>query len=108
MARIRSPRAAPSEIARFDINLAPLEVGNPFVEAKSELKFFEAAICDVPTIASPSGPHKRAIQHGENGLLASTADEWARALAQLVADEQLRKRIGREAHRRVSAFRSYS
>ena len=43
----------PAEMARFDINLAPLEYGNPFCEAKSELKFFEAALVDVPTIASP-------------------------------------------------------
>ena len=35
------------ELARFDINLAPLEVGNPFCEAKSELKYFEAALVDV-------------------------------------------------------------
>ena len=27
--------------------------GNPFCEAKSELKFFEAALVDVPTIAYP-------------------------------------------------------
>ena len=46
----------PDEIARFDVNLAPLEVGNPFCEAKSELKLFEAALVDVPTIASPTGP----------------------------------------------------
>ena len=29
----------PQEIARFDINLVPLELGNPFCEAKSELKY---------------------------------------------------------------------
>ena len=29
-------------IAGVDINLAPLEIGNPFCESKSELKWFEA------------------------------------------------------------------
>jgi hypothetical protein len=33
----------PEKLAFFDINLAPLETGNVFCEAKSELKFFEAA-----------------------------------------------------------------
>lgn len=91
----------PEEMARFDINLAPLEVANPFVEAKSELKFFEAAICDVPTIASPTGPFQRAIAHGETGFLAANSAEWSAALEALVRDQALRRRVGREAHRRA-------
>ena len=91
----------PTEVARFDINLAPLEVGNPFCEAKSELKFFEAAICDVPTIASPTGPFARAIDDGETGFLATTTEEWLVALQTLVSNADLRHKIGREAHRRA-------
>jgi glycosyltransferase involved in cell wall biosynthesis/SAM-dependent methyltransferase len=89
----------PEEIARFHINLAPLEVGNPFCEAKSELKFFEAALVDVPTIASPTGPFRRAIRHGENGLLSETPGEWQVALTQLLNDAQLRRRLARTAGR---------
>jgi hypothetical protein len=88
----------PREVARFDINLAPLEAGNPFCEAKSELKFFEAAICDIPTIASPTGPYARAIKSGETGFLASNADEWSKALNLLVRNPRSRRRIGRAAH----------
>ncbi len=88
----------PSELARFDINLAPLEFGNPFCEAKSELKFFEAALVDVPTIASPTGPFRRAIEHGKNGFLAATANDWHVYLKQLVDDPGLRHRIGRSAY----------
>lgn len=91
----------PAEMARFDINLVPLECGNPFCEAKSELKFFEAAIADVPTIASPTGPFRRAIRHGETGFLAESNKEWAAALHTLTCDERLRRQIGREAHRRA-------
>lgn len=94
-------RLLPTEIARFDINLAPLEVGNPFCEAKSELKFFEAAICDVPTIASPTGPFAGVISHGETGFLADTTEDWHAALRALIHDASLRRRIGREAHRRA-------
>ena len=62
----------PVELARLDVNLAPLEVGNPFCEAKSELKFFEAALVDVPTVASPTEPYRASIRHGETGFLADT------------------------------------
>ena len=88
----------PKEIARFDINLAPLEDGNPYCESKSELKFFEAAIADVPTIASPTGPFRRAIEHGVTGFLAGTTDEWLYALRQLLESASLRARLGRAAH----------
>lgn len=89
----------PLEIARFDINLAPLEHGNPFCESKSELKFFEAAITDVPTIASPTGPYKWAVDHGRTGYLADTQENWIECLELLIADPELRSRIGRQAHR---------
>jgi O-antigen biosynthesis protein len=89
----------PEEISRFDINLAPLEIGNPFCEAKSELKFFEAALVDVPTIASPTGPFRRSIREGETGFLASTRVDWERALFRLVDDVSLRRRIARSARR---------
>jgi glycosyltransferase involved in cell wall biosynthesis len=88
----------PDEMARFDVNLAPLEVGNEFCEAKSELKFFEAALVDVCTIASPTGPFRRAIAPGCNGFLAATQDEWHATLAALVTDTELRRRVARAAY----------
>ena len=88
----------PGEIARFAINIAPLEVGNPFCEAKSELKFFEAALAGVPTVASPTGPFRRAIKHGTNGLLADSEDEWFAALVRLVEDPAERARLAQSAY----------
>jgi glycosyltransferase involved in cell wall biosynthesis/SAM-dependent methyltransferase len=91
----------PDEIARFDINIAPLEVGNPFCEAKSELKFFEAALVDVPTIASPTGPFRRAIRDGVTGFLAADTARWFEVAIALVDEPDLRYRVARAAHRDV-------
>ncbi len=91
----------PAELARFDINLAPLLEGNPFVEAKSELKWFEAALAGVATIASPTGPYRRAIADGVTGILASTPDEWAAAITRLADDPDLRARIARDAYHAI-------
>ena len=93
----------PLEMARFDVNLAPLEYGNPFCEAKSELKFFEAALVGVPTIASPTGPFRRAIDHGKTGYLAATANDWYVYLKQLTEDVALRDRIAHDAYHAVLA-----
>jgi glycosyltransferase involved in cell wall biosynthesis len=91
----------PQEMARFDVNIAPLEVGNVFCEAKSELKFFEAALVDVPTLASPTGPYRRAIRDGETGFLADRSEEWYTTLLRLVDDTALRLSVARAAHRDV-------
>jgi GT2 family glycosyltransferase/glycosyltransferase involved in cell wall biosynthesis len=88
----------PKEIARFSVNIAPLEPGNPFCEAKSELKFFEAALAGVPTVASPTGPFARAIRHGETGFLAEGDEAWYQALRSLLQDAALRSRVAQAAY----------
>jgi hypothetical protein len=94
----------PLEYARFDINLAPVEVGNRFCEAKSELKFFEAALVGVPTIASPTQPFVDAIRHGETGFLANSNHEWHESLDRLIRDRELRERTAAKAYRDVLWF----
>ncbi len=100
--RIENRRLVPlkelqKEIARFDINIAPLTM-NAFNEAKSELKYFEAALLEVPTIASPTAPFANVIRHNVNGLLASSGQEWHECLRMLVSDRQARRRLGKNAH----------
>ncbi len=91
----------PREYARFDINIAPLEIGNPFCEAKSELKFFEAALAGVPTIASATQPFADAIRPGETAFLAATADEWYQSLSRLLQDRDLRYAMADRAYQDV-------
>ena len=88
-------------IAGIDINLAPLEVGNPFCEAKSELKFFEAALVGVPTIASATEPFAAAIEDGVSGFLVHDETAWRTALELLVMSESRRAAMGEAARRRA-------
>lgn len=100
--RVMTPVAElPHELARFDVNLAPVECGNLFCEAKSELKFFEAALAGVCTVASPTGPFRRAVRHGETGFLAENEAEWLDALTRLLREPRLRRDMVREALRDV-------
>ncbi len=87
----------PDEMARFDINIAPLEVTNLFCEAKSELKYFEAALVGVPTVASPTEPFRLAIRDAVTGFLAETEEQWYEALSRLVKDAELRRQIAQNA-----------
>ena len=91
----------PGELARFDVSICPLEAGNPFCEAKSELKFFESALAGVCMVASPTGPYRRAIREGVSGLLADSDARWEELLLRLIDDPALRGRLAREAYHDV-------
>jgi len=88
-------------IASVDVNIVPLEAGNPFCEAKSELKFFEAGILEVPTVAASNQTFREAIAEGVDGFLAGNASEWMEKIEKLIVDADLRKRIGREARKKA-------
>lgn len=91
------------EMARFDVNLAPLELGNPFCEAKSPIRCTLASAVGVPTVASPTQPLREAIIDGETGLLAATTADWEQAIERLLDDPGLRNRMGEAAFERVAA-----
>lgn len=83
-----------------DINLVPLQTSNPFSHARSELKYIEAGIFGIPTVASPAASYLQSINHGDNGLLAGDSD-WKDVLRSLIDDRDLRAKLGRIAQRDV-------
>ena len=93
-------------LARIDINIAPLEIGDPFCEAKSELKFFEAGLVGVPTVATATRTFREAIHDGVDGFVAMNESEWREKLERLILDIDLRKRMGERA--RETALERYS
>lgn len=97
-------RNLPAQIASVDINIVPLEV-NPFTEGKSNLKYYEAGILKVPTIASPTAAYAEGIRCRKAGLLARSDEEWYRALKLLVTNAALRRDLGERAH--AHALREY-
>ena len=92
----------PYNIAKVDINIAPLEVNNPFCESKSELKYFDAALLKIPTIASPTNAFRWAVKNGSNGFLASSTEEWYDCLKRLIEDSALRDTMGQKAYEHVN------
>lgn len=98
-------RLLPAEIARVDINLVSLEL-NTFTEGKSNLKYYEAALLKIPTVASPSMAFASCITHGVNGFLAHAPGEWYESLRALVLSPGLRQDIGERAYRH--ALREYN
>jgi glycosyltransferase involved in cell wall biosynthesis len=91
----------PELIASVDINLAPLEGENPFCQAKSAVKYWEAGIVGVPTVAAATPDFVRCIRQEENGFVATTEADWYEALTKLIQNVALRKKIGQAAREDV-------
>ncbi|MBR3137730.1 glycosyltransferase [Candidatus Saccharibacteria bacterium] len=78
-------------MSEVDVNIAPLVV-NDFTNCKSELKFFEAAVVETTTIASPTYTFKKAIKDGENGFLAQPG-EWYEKLEYLYKNPKKNREV---------------
>ena len=80
------------ELARFDINLVPLQAGNAFCDSKSPLKYYEAALAGAPTIAVNNPIYSELIRNGENGMLARSEEEWFANIELLMSDQRAQER----------------
>ena len=89
-------KALPQLISQVDINLAPL-VDSVFNRAKSEIKWIEAALVKVPTIASHIGAFADMMIDGQTGLLAKDG-EWKEKLESLILSADLRRELAENAY----------
>jgi len=91
-----------AEVARFDINLAPLEMDNPFCEAKSPIRCTTAALVGVPSVVAATAPLVAAVVDGETGLVARSLEDWTTMITRLLDDPVGRTALGEAA--RVDAI----
>ncbi len=105
-------RVPPVPYARYlallgdsDISIAPLEP-SVFNDAKSNIKFLEAAIVGVPSVCSPRAQFRAVMRDGENGFLADDDEAWFAALSTLADDGTRRMRLGQTAL--ADAMRRYA
>jgi glycosyltransferase involved in cell wall biosynthesis len=99
------PWRAASEVADmrpFDIGIMPLP-DDQWSRGKCGLKALQYMALGVPTVCSPVGVNSEIIQDGENGLLASTDDEWVEKLSGLLRSKEERARLGRSGRATVEA-----
>ncbi|TCP74189.1 glycosyltransferase involved in cell wall biosynthesis [Rhizobium sp. PP-CC-2G-626] len=83
-------------LSRMDINLAILSesVAN---NAKSEIKWLEAAMFGIPSIVSRTETYAEAIDDGSTGFLCRTSDDFYKNLILLVSDQEVRNAVGAAA-----------
>ncbi len=96
------PRAEYFEnVASVDICLAPLEIGNPFCESKSQLKFFEPGLLGIPAVVAATEPFRDAIEDGVTGFTARDPEEWFAKIEKLLLDPGFRQKMGEAAREKT-------
>jgi glycosyltransferase involved in cell wall biosynthesis len=89
------------EIADLDIGLMPLP-DTPWTRGKCGFKALEYMALGLPAIASPVGVMPKILGHGRTGFLAGDPAEWRTYLDRLIADPELRQRLGDAGRREVA------
>lgn len=84
----------------MDIMVAPL-IDDEFNRGKSNIKWMEGAMCEVPMVCSDVHPYSVSITHGEDGFLAKSTSDWIEYLSNLIESKELRQKVGKKAKENV-------
>ena len=77
-----------------------------WARGKCACKALQYMAVEVPAVCSPVGVNARLIRDGENGILASSEDEWVDKLSMLMGSAELRRRLGQAGRKTIEAWYS--
>lgn len=89
----------------FDIGLYPL-AADDWAAGKSGFKAIQYMAVGIPYVATPRGATTEIGEAGTTHFLADSQDEWREALALLLTDRDLRRKMGRKG--RLYALEHYT
>lgn len=88
------------DLMAIDIGIMPLP-DDAWSKGKCGFKGLQYMALGKPAVMSPVGVNTEIIEHGRNGFLAHTPQEWESILSGLIEDAYLRQEIGREGRKTV-------
>lgn len=94
-----------ADLAGIHIGIMPMEE-NEWGRGKCGFKGLQYMGMGKPVVLQRHGVNTTIVRHGENGLLASTPEEWKECLLRLLADADLRRSLGSAARATVEAHYS--
>jgi Glycosyl transferases group 1 len=87
-------------LREMDIGLMPL-TDDIWSRGKGGFKILQYFSVGVPVVASPVGINSDIVEHGVNGFLAGSDEEWESRLAELISDKSLREKMGAAGRKTV-------
>lgn len=82
-----------SDLMLADIGIMPLS-DDAWSKGKCGFKVLQYMALEIPCLASPVGVNTTIIQHGVNGFLCNSEDDWLTYFNQLIMNTAIRRKIG--------------
>lgn len=89
-----------ADLLGFHVGLMPLE-DDPWAKGKCAFKALQYMALGIPALVSPVGMNTEVVEHGHNGFVCATPDEWETSLRKLLADASLRQSLGLAARQTI-------
>src|SRR5690606_28051456 len=88
------------DLLKIDVGIMPLP-NDEWSRGKCGFKALQYLAMKKPCVASPVGVNSEIIEHGVNGFLAESSEEWFIHLENLVRDESLRLQMGQAGRKKI-------
>jgi glycosyltransferase involved in cell wall biosynthesis len=89
-----------ADLLKIDIGIMPLP-DDDWTKGKCGFKALQYMALAIPAVASPVGANTEIIDHGTNGFLCHTEEDWLQCLEKLITDATLRRLMGIEGRNKV-------
>lgn len=95
------------DLQRIDIGIMPLE-DTEWARGKCGFKLIQYGAIGIPSVASAVGTNIEVIEEGVSGFLISEIEHWKQRLEELLVNEELRKKMGAAARKKIETHYSVS
>ncbi|MEQ8712659.1 MAG: glycosyltransferase family 4 protein [Cyclobacteriaceae bacterium] len=88
------------DLNELDIGLMPLE-DDQWSKGKCGFKAIQYGAVGIPALVSPVGVNQVIVEHGVTGFHCSTDKDWETAISTLIANQELRLKMGQAGRKRI-------
>jgi glycosyltransferase involved in cell wall biosynthesis len=88
------------DLVTFNIGIMPLK-DDKWANGKCGFKALQYMALGIPALVSPVGVNSRIVDHGINGYVCHSDDDWETALRELLADRQRLIEMGKRTREKI-------
>ena len=90
-----------NDLLRFNVGLMPLTM-DKWANGKCGFKALQYMSLGVPALVSPVGVNTQIVDHGINGFVCDTKEEWESALRTLLSNREKVKELAQNSRKKLS------